>query len=54
MKGETVDEYLGRTLAIANKMKLHSENVQEIMVVEKVLRSMTDRLKSPTMWKLFN
>ncbi|PRQ17740.1 putative RNA-directed DNA polymerase [Rosa chinensis] len=40
-EGETVDEYFARTLTIANKMKAHSENMAELVIVEKILRSMT-------------
>lgn len=39
--GETVTEYFARTLAIVNKLKALGENMQECMVVEKVLRSMS-------------
>jgi hypothetical protein len=40
---ETVDEYFSRTLAIANKMTAHGENMDQTKVVEKVLRSMTSK-----------
>lgn len=40
-ESETVDEYFQRTLTIANKMKMHGEKMQEIVIVEKILRSMT-------------
>ncbi|KAI5662930.1 hypothetical protein M9H77_22253 [Catharanthus roseus] len=40
-EGESVNEYFGRTLAIANKMKASSENKKDVEVVSKILRSMT-------------
>src|ERR1044072_464994 len=42
-EGESVNEYFARTLVIANKMKLHGEDVKETMIVEKILRSMTSK-----------
>jgi RNase H-fold protein (predicted Holliday junction resolvase) len=40
---ETVDEYFSRTLAIANKMTSHGERMEQVTVVEKILRSMTEK-----------
>ena len=42
-EGETVDEYFGRTLVIANKMRLHGERMEDVVIVEKILRSMTPK-----------
>lgn len=42
-EGESVDEYFARTLAVANKMKAHGERMEETVIVEKILRSMTAR-----------
>lgn len=42
-EGESVDEYFARTLTIANKMKAHGERMEQLVVVEKILRSMTSR-----------
>lgn len=39
-EGETVDEYFARTLTIANKMKAHGDTMEELVIVEKILRSM--------------
>ena len=39
--GEKVDEYFSRTLSIANKMKTHGERMDQLVIVEKILRSMT-------------
>jgi hypothetical protein len=37
---ESVNDYFGRVLATVNKMKIQGENVEERIVVEKILRSM--------------
>lgn len=42
-EGEKVDEYFARTLTIANKMKIHGEKMGQVMIVEKILRTMTQR-----------
>ncbi|PNX55893.1 retrovirus-related Pol polyprotein from transposon TNT 1-94 [Trifolium pratense] len=42
-ESETVDEYFARTMAIANKMTTCGERVEQVTVVEKILRSMTPR-----------
>lgn len=42
-EGEGVDEYFARTLTIANKMKIHSEKMEQVVIIEKILRSMTSR-----------
>ena len=42
-EGEKVDEYFARTLTIANKMKAHGERMEQLMIVEKILRSMTPK-----------
>jgi hypothetical protein len=41
--GESVDEYFRRTLTIANKMKTHGERMEQIVIIEKILRSMTTK-----------
>jgi len=40
-EGEKVDEYFARTLTIANKMKVHGERMEQSVIIEKILRSMT-------------
>ncbi|CAJ2629448.1 unnamed protein product [Trifolium pratense] len=40
---ETVNQYFARTLAIANRMLAQGETLQELQVVEKILRSMPAR-----------
>lgn len=42
-EGESVDAYFARTLIIANKMKIHGENMQQVVIIEKILRSMTSK-----------
>jgi len=39
--GESVNEYFSRTLFIPNKIKANGENKGDVVVVEKILRSMT-------------
>nr|XP_028948055.1 uncharacterized protein LOC103454709 [Malus domestica] len=41
--GETVNDYFGRTLAIANKMRFHGEQMKDVVIIEKILRSMTSK-----------
>ncbi|KAL5761600.1 hypothetical protein ACOSP7_017864 [Xanthoceras sorbifolium] len=38
--GESVSEYFSRTMAIANKMRIHREKLVDVTIVEKILRSM--------------
>ncbi|XP_057511705.1 uncharacterized protein LOC130793845 [Actinidia eriantha] len=40
-EGEKVDGYFSRTLTIANKMKAHGERMEQSVIIEKILRSMT-------------
>ncbi|XP_004296083.1 PREDICTED: uncharacterized protein LOC101303107 [Fragaria vesca subsp. vesca] len=42
-EGEKVDEYFAHTLTIANKMKAHGERMEQLVIVEKILRSMTPK-----------
>lgn len=39
--GESVNDYFARTLTIANKMRMYGEQVSDLSVIEKILRSMT-------------
>ena len=41
--GEFVNDYIGRTLAIANRMTSHGERLEQTVIVEKVIRSMTPK-----------
>ena len=42
-EGETVDDYFAWTITIVNKMKVHGEKMEQIIIIEKILRSMTSR-----------
>ncbi|XP_024193672.1 uncharacterized protein LOC112197283 [Rosa chinensis] len=42
-EGEKVDNYVSRTLTVVNKMKVHGERMEQNVVVEKILRSMTSK-----------
>ncbi|GAU50271.1 hypothetical protein TSUD_131240 [Trifolium subterraneum] len=39
-ESESVDEYFGRVLTIANRMTAHGERLEAVTIVEKILRSM--------------
>ncbi|KAH7521724.1 hypothetical protein FEM48_Zijuj07G0063000 [Ziziphus jujuba var. spinosa] len=39
--GESVLEYFSRMMAIANKMRIHGEKLEDVTIVEKILQSMT-------------
>nr|DAD21449.1 TPA_asm: hypothetical protein HUJ06_022912 [Nelumbo nucifera] len=41
--GESISEYFSRTMAIANKMRIHGEKLEDVTIVEKILHSMTPR-----------
>ncbi|TXG63519.1 hypothetical protein EZV62_010513 [Acer yangbiense] len=40
-EGEKVDKYFARTLTIVNKMKAQGERMEQTVIIEKILRSMT-------------
>ncbi|XP_031737643.1 uncharacterized protein LOC105435094 [Cucumis sativus] len=40
--GEGVTEYFSRVMIVANKMRTYGEDMQDVKVVEKILRSLTD------------
>jgi hypothetical protein len=40
---EGVDEYFARTLTIANKIKIHGEKMDQVVIIEKILRFMTSK-----------
>ena len=42
-EGEKVDDYFSITLTIANKMKAQGEKMEQTVIVEKILRSMTSK-----------
>nr|DAD47930.1 TPA_asm: hypothetical protein HUJ06_017867 [Nelumbo nucifera] len=41
--GECVTEYFGRVMSISNKMRFHGEQMRDVTIVEKILRSLTDK-----------
>lgn len=41
--GESVDEYFARTLEIANKMKAEGKKMDQMVIDEKILRSITSQ-----------
>ncbi|XP_011034020.1 PREDICTED: uncharacterized protein LOC105132309 [Populus euphratica] len=41
--GESVNEYFARTLTITNKKRIHGEKMDDVAVIEKILRSMTSK-----------
>jgi hypothetical protein len=40
-EGESVTDYFSRTLSIANKIRINGEKMEDVAVIEKILRSMT-------------
>jgi hypothetical protein len=42
-EGEKVNRYSAWTLIITNKMKAHREKMGQVMIIKKILRSMTLR-----------
>ena len=40
---ESVNDYFGRTLTIANKMRTQGERMDDVVIVEKILRSLTSK-----------
>ncbi|CAL9007503.1 unnamed protein product [Prunus brigantina] len=41
--GETVTDYFARILTVANKMRIHGDRMEDVTVIEKILRSMTSK-----------
>lgn len=41
--GEAVSDYFSRTMAIANKMRINGEKMEDVTIIEKILRSMTPK-----------
>ncbi|XP_015582688.1 uncharacterized protein LOC107262284 [Ricinus communis] len=41
--GETISDFFSRTMAIVNKMRVHSEKMEDVTVVEKILHSQTPK-----------
>ncbi|KAE8676824.1 proline-rich receptor-like protein kinase PERK4-like [Hibiscus syriacus] len=41
--GESVTSYCARTMEISNKMRFHGEKMEDVTIVEKILRSLTPK-----------
>ncbi|XP_009368362.2 uncharacterized protein LOC103957864 [Pyrus x bretschneideri] len=41
--GESVNDYFGRTLIIANKMRIHGEHMEDVVIIKKILQSMAPK-----------
>ena len=41
--GEKVCDYFSRVMSVANKMRVHGERMVDVTIVEKILRSLTDK-----------
>ncbi|KAF2305158.1 hypothetical protein GH714_002665 [Hevea brasiliensis] len=41
--GESVSDYFSRTMAIANKMWIHGEKLEDVTIIEKILHSMKSK-----------
>ncbi|KAL7099197.1 hypothetical protein ACP275_09G067700 [Erythranthe tilingii] len=41
--GESVNDYFARTLLVTNKMRIHGEKMVDVVIIEKILRSMTTK-----------
>lgn len=41
--GEGVSEYFSRVMSVANKMRVHGEQMRDVVIVEKILRSLSDK-----------
>ncbi|XP_028070425.1 uncharacterized protein LOC114272906 [Camellia sinensis] len=41
--GESVSDYFSRTMTITNKMRIHGDPMQDVTIVEKILRSLTTK-----------
>ena len=41
--GENIINYFAKVMTIANKMRIYGEQIQDVTIVEKIIRSLTDR-----------
>lgn len=41
--GENVNDYFARVMSVANKMRVYGEQMRDVTIVEKILRSLTDK-----------
>ncbi len=42
-QGETITEYFAKVMSVANKMRTYGEQLKDVTIVEKILRSLTDK-----------
>ena len=42
-KGEMVNDYIGKVMSLASKMRMHGDSITDVAVVEKILRSPTPK-----------
>ncbi|XP_023006004.1 uncharacterized protein LOC111498881 [Cucurbita maxima] len=42
-KGEIVNDYIGKVISLASKMRMHGGSITDVAVVEKILRSLTPK-----------
>ncbi|KAA8535921.1 hypothetical protein F0562_028399 [Nyssa sinensis] len=41
--GESVADYFSRTMGIVNKIRIHGDKIEDVTIIEKILRSMTPK-----------
>jgi hypothetical protein len=41
--GESITDYFSRTMAIVNKMRIHGDKTEDVLIVENILRSVTPK-----------
>jgi hypothetical protein len=41
--GEDVSDYFSRVMTVANKMRIYGEQMRDVTIVEKILRSLNDK-----------
>lgn len=41
--GESVFDYISRVMSMANKMRIHGENMQDVTIAKKILKSLTNK-----------
>lgn len=39
--GKTINDYFARVMTVVNKMRIYGEKMQDVTIVEKILRSLT-------------
>ena len=42
-KEETVNDYIGKVMSLASKMRMHGDSITDVAVAEKILRSLTPK-----------